>query len=64
MSLTTRRQGSGTFIPGIKRDSSSTPQAPQDGTGARNSNESPTASVQSDTGKKKKDKKEKRKSIF
>jgi hypothetical protein len=61
ISLTTRRQGSGTVIPGIKRDS---PSTPQDGTSARNSNESPTASVQSDTGKKKKDKKEKRKSIF
>jgi len=62
MSLTTRRQGSGT-----KREASSTPQ---DGAGAssvRNSNVSPAGSVQSDIDKskdKKKDKKEKRKSIF
>jgi len=69
MSLATRRQGSGTIIPGIKRETSA-PQASQDGAGtssARNSNDSPAGSVQSDTGKnkdKKKDKKEKRKSIF
>jgi len=64
ISLTTRRQGSGSLIPGIKRDDSSTQQLPQDGTDARNSNDSNAASVQSDIGKKKKDKKEKRKSIF
>lgn len=67
MSLATRRQGSA-IIPGIKREGSS-PQASQDGAGAssvRNSNDSPAGSVQSDTGKNKdkKDKKEKRKSIF
>jgi ATP-binding cassette subfamily B (MDR/TAP) protein 6 len=64
ISLTTRRQGSGSFISGIKRDDSSTQQLPQDGTSGRNSNDSNTASVQSDIGKRKKDKKEKRKSIF
>lgn len=72
MSLTTRRQGSGTFnIPGIKRDaSSSRSQAPQDvakASSARNSNDSPVGSVQSDLGKSKdskKEKKEKRKTIF
>lgn len=64
ISLTTRRQGSGSFIPGIKRDDPSMQQPPQDGTGARNSNDSNAASVQSDVGKKKKEKKEKRKSIF
>jgi len=64
ISLTTRRQGSGSFIPGIKRDTSSASQVPQDSASVRNSNDSGTASVQSDTGKRKKDKKEKRKSIF
>jgi hypothetical protein len=67
MSLTTRRQGSGTFVPGIKRDASST-QPDDTGTGStRNSNDSPVGSVQSDVGKgrdSKKEKKEKRKTIF
>jgi ATP-binding cassette subfamily B (MDR/TAP) protein 6 len=64
ISLTTRRQGSSSFIAGITRDASSASQAPRDGASTRNSNDSATASVQSDTGKRKKDKKEKRKSIF
>jgi ATP-binding cassette subfamily B (MDR/TAP) protein 6 len=69
ISLTTRRTGSGTVIPGLKRDSSLTPQGPQAGAGegsTRDSTDSATASVQSDIGKvkSKKDKKEKRKSLF
>lgn len=69
ISLTTRRPGSGTVIPGLKRESSLTAQgtqaAPGEGT-TRDSTDSAAASVQSDIGKakSKKDKKEKRKSLF
>jgi len=59
MSLTTRRQGSGT-----KREASSPPQDDAVASSARNSNDSPAASVQSDIGKSKDNKKAKRKSIF
>lgn len=69
MSLATRRTGSATLIPGLKREGSSTPLASQDGEGessARNSNDSPNDSVQTDVdqSKNKKKDKEKRKSLF
>jgi ATP-binding cassette subfamily B (MDR/TAP) protein 6 len=69
ISLTTRRPGSGTVIPGLKRESSLTTQGTHAGAGegtAGDSTDSATASVQSDIGKakSKKDKKEKRKSLF
>lgn len=66
ISLTTRRTGAGVGIPGLKRESPFTPQVGAGEGSARDSTDSATASVQSDIGKakSKKDKKEKRKSLF
>jgi len=66
ISLATRRTGSGTAVPGLKREGSFTPQGSQLGAGegsTRNSNDSPSPSVQSDIGKTT-SKKEKRKGLF
>lgn len=65
MSLATRRAGSSSAL---RREGSSTPQAPTDvaADSARNSNDSPDPSIQSDAdkAKAKKDKRDKRKSLF
>jgi len=73
ISLTTRRQGSSSsisnIIPGLKRDSPRVSTDDASLRGERNSNDSPTASLQGDKDKdkgksKKKDKKDKRKSTI